>query len=62
MKSVWRGSSIATSTGWGSLTLTIMSLPANTAAASGTIAAPCSAYSASAIADPSPAPCWISTS
>src|ERR1700712_1919494 len=39
-----------------------MSDPANTAAASGTIDAPCSAYSSSGIADPVPAPCWISTS
>src|SRR4051812_19043944 len=62
VNNVWRGSSIATSTGWGSLTLTIMSEPPNTVAASGTIAAPCSTYSSSGIADPAPAPCWMSTS
>ena len=60
MKSVWRGSSIATSTGCGSLTLTIMSDSANTAAASGRMRAPWEVYSSSLIAEPSPAPAWIS--
>ncbi len=62
MNSVWRGSSIATSTACGSLTLTTMSASANTAWASGRIFAPCETYSASPIADPSPAPAWTTTS
>ena len=62
MKSVWRGSSSATSTGCGSLTLTIMSDHAKTAAASGRIDAPWDVYSESLIADPSPAPAWIAIS
>ena len=52
MNSVWRGSSSATSAGWGSLTLTISSASPNTASASGTIVAPWAAYASSAIAEP----------
>ena len=59
MNSVWRGSSIATSDACGSLTLTIMSASPNTASASGTIFAPWATYSSSSIAEPTPAPAWI---
>src|SRR4029079_5434780 len=61
VKSVCRDSRRATSTGCGSLTLTIRSASEKTASASGTIDAPCAAYSSSAIAEPSPAPAWTHT-
>src|SRR4051794_40791731 len=53
---------MSTSTACGSLTLTIMSDCAKTAAASGRIEAPWEMYSASEIAEPSPAPAWTTTS
>jgi hypothetical protein len=56
VKSVWRGSSNATSGACGSLTLTIMSASPNTASASGRIFAPWATYSSSSIAEPTPAP------
>src|SRR4051812_45709010 len=39
-----------------------MSASPKTASASGTICAPCASYRASAMADPSPAPAWTTTS
>ena len=62
MNRVWWGRSRAISSGWGSLTLTIMLASANTASASGRIVAPWAVYCSSVIAEPSPAPCWMNTS
>ena len=62
MNSRWSGRSISTSSGCGSLTPRIISASSNTAAASGTMRAPCAVYSSSGIVLPTPAPDWISTS
>src|SRR4051794_29404174 len=62
VKSRCRGSSRATSSGWGSLTLTIISASPNTASASGRVLAPWARYCASRIAEPSPAPACTTTS
>src|SRR5436305_967978 len=62
VKSVCRGSSSDTSSGWGSLTPTISSAAPNTSAAPATICAPCAEKSSSRIAEPSPAPLCTTTS